>query len=281
MFSSYVDVIFRLCSCAVFWVCARVCALYIYMAFRMHLRRGLRQLFFSGAVCVSYVFGAFSMQSCLCTCKQSSFHWAFPWYFLYVPRICSMYCLVTPSIGLHQSFPLFLGWWFLYLSFTPPYTSNIFSKRDLRQVCASHFFWGGAGSLFFLILFRCSVIFPYDSYIRPRHSSYSSLYLSYVLHYFLAMFTDCSWRLLLFFLYFPLLFAPYWRLILSRPLRWDMLKKQIIQRKSNGIVYRFDCFFIFWAPCGSSPTIGSSTISRSGSCSKEADKTNLCFIPWE
>ena len=30
MFSSYVDVIFRLCSCAVFWVCARVCALYIY-----------------------------------------------------------------------------------------------------------------------------------------------------------------------------------------------------------------------------------------------------------
>ena len=31
MFSSYVDVIFRLCSCAVFWVCARVCAEYIYI----------------------------------------------------------------------------------------------------------------------------------------------------------------------------------------------------------------------------------------------------------
>ena len=31
MFSSYVDVIFRLCSCAVFWACARTCALYIYI----------------------------------------------------------------------------------------------------------------------------------------------------------------------------------------------------------------------------------------------------------
>ena len=66
------------------------------------------------------------MQSCLCTCKQSSFHWAFPWYFLYVPRIFSMYCLVTPSIGLHQSFPLFLGWWFpLPFLYPPPYASNI------------------------------------------------------------------------------------------------------------------------------------------------------------
>ena len=47
---------------------------------------------------------------------------------------------------------------------------------------------------------------------------YFSLYCSDVLLFFLILFR-CSLRLLLFFLYFPLLFAPFWRLILSRPLR--------------------------------------------------------------
>ena len=170
----HMSMLFFVCVLVLFFGSAPGSApyIYIYMAFRMHLHQGLRQLFFSCAVCISYVFGAFSMQSCLCTCKQSSFHWAFPWYFLYVPRIFSIYFLVSPSIGLHQSFPFLLGWWFPlhFLYASPPYISNIFTKQDLRQVCASHFFWDGICPLFFLCFPWLSYICPYAYSIRPRHA---------------------------------------------------------------------------------------------------------------
>ena len=105
--------------------------IFIYMAFRMHLRRGLRQLFFSHAPF------AFPMCLELSQCNHASVHASNLSCSPHVFYVLSGHSLDRPA----PVIPI-VSWLLISFIFplSPPYISNIFPKRDLRQVCASHFF---------------------------------------------------------------------------------------------------------------------------------------------
>ena len=155
--------------------------IYIYMAFRMHLRRGLRQLFFSCAVCISCVCWSF-LNAIMPLYMQAIF---FSLSISLIFPLCSPHIFyVLSGHSLDRPAPVIpiVSWLVIFFTFPlpPPYASNICPKRDLRQACASHF----------LLRWCWLLIFPY---IVPMFC-YFSLYcsdvpcdcssFSYIFHYY-------------------------------------------------------------------------------------------------